>query len=55
MSEIVTKKSVNALGYETIGTAIEVHKYLGSGLLESNYEKALLYELDLRGLKTMSQ
>lgn len=33
-----------------IGAAIEVHKILGPGLLESIYEEALCYELELRGL-----
>ncbi len=34
-----------------IGAAIEVHKYLGPGLLESAYEECLCHELNLRGLK----
>ncbi|MDF9825931.1 GxxExxY protein [Ereboglobus sp. PH5-5] len=34
-----------------IGAAIEVHKVLGPGLLESTYEAALAFELGLRGLK----
>jgi GxxExxY protein len=33
-----------------IGAAIEVHKILGPGVLESAYEKCLCYELDKRGL-----
>lgn len=32
-----------------IGAAIEVHRNLGPGLLESIYEECLLYELRLRG------
>jgi len=32
-----------------IGAAIEVHRALGPGLLESIYEKCLRYELELRG------
>ncbi len=38
-----------------IGAAIEVHKILGPGLLESAYEKCLCYELNLRGLKFTCQ
>lgn len=34
-----------------IGCAIEVHKYLGPGLLESAYKECLSYELQLLGLK----
>jgi GxxExxY protein len=33
-----------------IGTAIEVHRALGPGLLESAYEECLCHELHLRGL-----
>jgi len=35
----VTKKYLNELTYQVIGCAIEVHKHLGPGLLESIYEK----------------
>jgi GxxExxY protein len=35
---------------EIIGAAIEVHKVLGPGLLESAYEKCLVYEIALKGL-----
>ena len=38
-----------------IGAAIEVHKELGPGLLESVYEACLIEELDRRGLKVESQ
>ena len=39
-----------ALTGEIIGAAIEVHKTLGPGLLESAYEECLCREFDLRGL-----
>jgi GxxExxY protein len=34
-----------------IGAAIEVHRVLGPGLLESAYEECLCRELDLRGIR----
>jgi len=38
-----------------IGAAIEVHRILGPGLLESIYEEALAIELGLRGLRVGRQ
>jgi GxxExxY protein len=38
-----------------ISSAIEVHKVLGPGLLESAYEEALAHEFDLRGIKYVRQ
>jgi GxxExxY protein len=40
---------INELSNKIIGAAIEVHKVLGPGLLESAYEECLGYELHLRG------
>jgi GxxExxY protein len=40
-----------ALSKEILGAAIEVHKHLGPGLLESAYEECLSYELIQRGYK----
>ncbi|MBC8312166.1 MAG: GxxExxY protein [Candidatus Marinimicrobia bacterium] len=51
----LTQKHVNQLAYEIVGCAIEVHKELGPGLLESVYEKCLIYELDEKGLDAKSQ
>ena len=51
----MTKKKLNELTYQVIGCAIEVHKHLGPGLLESVYEKCFLRELDLRGIANRSQ
>ena len=41
---------VNELTYEIIGAAIEVHRALGPGLLESAYQACLCRELLLRGI-----
>ncbi len=40
---------------EIIGSAIEVHKQLGPGLLESAYEECLVYELQQKGYKIERQ
>ena len=45
----------NSLSYKVIGCAMEVHKHLGPGLLESTYEKALIQELTLNGIPVQSQ
>lgn len=42
---MVTKKHLNELTYEVIGSAIEVHKYLRRGLLENVYHQCLKEEL----------
>ena len=46
---------VNALTGQIIGAAIEVHKALGPGLLESAYEECLCRELDLREIQYKRQ
>jgi len=51
----ITKKYLDELTYKIIGCAIEVHKYLGPGLLESVYENCFIHELNLRGLRHQSQ
>ena len=43
------------LSYKVIGCAIEVHRTLGPGLLESVYEKALMHELTLNNIPVRSQ
>lgn len=45
----------NEISSQIIGAAIEVHKLLGPGLLESSYEACLLYELKKQGLEVKSQ
>jgi len=46
---------INGLSNKIIGAAIEVHKYLGPGLLESIYEECLSHELNLRGFSIERQ
>lgn len=43
-------QEVNKTTEALIGAAIEVHKYLGPGLLESAYEECLCHELSLRNI-----
>lgn len=50
-----TKGFSLALSYELIGAAIEVHRVLGPGLLESIYEAALCRELSLRNIRYIRQ
>ena len=45
----------NELSKKIIGCAIEVHKQLGSGLLESAYQECLYYELKQIGLKVQKE
>lgn len=46
---------MNDITHEIIGAAIEVHKVLGPGLLESCYEECLCFELSRRNLKFKRQ
>ena len=41
---------INQVTQKVIGAAIEVHKHLGPGLLESAYEECMCHELTLRGI-----
>jgi GxxExxY protein len=43
------------LTHKVIGAAIEVHRELGPGLLESVYEACLVHELGLAGLSSLRQ
>jgi GxxExxY protein len=45
-----TKVLADRLSYDIVGAAIEVHKHLGPGLLESAYEACLCRELERRGI-----
>ena len=46
---------VDKLTEQVIGLAIEVHRHLGPGLLESAYQKCLYYELNKANLKVESE
>jgi GxxExxY protein len=45
----------NEIGKNVVDAAIEVHRLLGPGLLESVYETALAHELKLRGFSVVAQ
>ena len=51
----ITKTSLKNLVYKVNGAAIEVHKALGPGLLESVYHKCMKKELLLRGINFQSE
>ena len=53
--EIVTKKLISETSYKIIGCAIEVHRQLGPGLLESVYHKCLGEEMSYQKLRFQSQ
>ncbi|HET6577985.1 MAG TPA: GxxExxY protein [Gemmatimonadales bacterium] len=50
-----TEEADNRISQEIIGAAVEVHRALGPGLLESGYQACLAHELTLRGLRSEQQ
>ncbi len=52
---MITQKYINEISYRIIGCAIEVHKQLGPGLLESVYELCFIDEMRSSGLSVKSQ
>lgn len=52
---MMNKTNLNKLTDEVIGAAIEVHKFLGPGLMESTYHRCMERELTLRGISYESQ
>ena len=50
-----TKDELNRISEAIIGAAIEVHRALGPGLLESAYEACLAFELAQRGVSVKQQ
>lgn len=55
MDKEITQKYLDSLTRLIIGCAIEIQKELGPGLLESAYEKCMIYLLRKKGLKVESQ
>ena len=51
----MSKEEANRLSNAIIGAAIDVHRELGPGLLESAYEACLKYELAQKGLHVENQ
>jgi GxxExxY protein len=54
-TEARRKLVLEDLTQEIIGAAIEVHRVLGPGLLESAYEECLCHELNIRGISLQRQ
>jgi len=52
---IITQKYINDISYKIVGCAIEVHKELGPGLLESIYQTCLIEELKAVKFEVKSQ
>ena len=52
---VVSQKYINDLSYKIIGCAIEVHRQLGPGLLESIYETCFIEKMRTAGLDVKSQ
>lgn len=50
-----SREEIDAISYKIIGLAIEVHKQLGPGLLESAYQECLYYEIVNSGLTVEKQ
>ena len=54
-SQRAQRLNENEISYKIIGVALELHKSLGPGLLESVYETALAHDLKERGLDVKCQ
>ena len=52
---MLTEGPFNDVSREVIGAAIEVHRHLGPGLLESTYMPCLLHEFQARHLEYVAQ
>lgn len=52
---MITQKFINDISFKVVGCAIEVHKQLGPGLLESVYQACMIDELRNNNLYVQSQ
>ncbi|VDH04789.1 MULTISPECIES: GxxExxY protein [Flavobacteriales] len=52
---MITKTYLDSLTYEIIGSTIEVHKIMGSGLLESVYHQCMREELKIRDIDFLTE
>ncbi len=48
-------QKADRISHDVIGAAIEVHRHMGSGLIESIYERCMLRELELRSIPSITQ
>jgi GxxExxY protein len=48
-------QKADRISHDVIGAAIEVHRHMGSGLIESIYERCMLRELELRSIPAITQ
>lgn len=55
LENVLSQDELDAISYKIIGLAIEVHRQLGPGLLESAYQECLYYELVNSGLTVEKQ
>ncbi len=52
---MLTQKMVNDIAYKAVGCAMEVHKHLGAGLLESVYHSCMIEECKIQGLEVKTE
>ncbi|KQN34360.1 GxxExxY protein [Pedobacter sp. Leaf41] len=52
---MMTEKYLKEITYNVIGAAIEIHKSLGPGLLESVYHECMKHELSLRKIYFLTE
>ena len=53
--KVVIPQEIEALATNSVDAALEVHRQLGPGLLESAYEAYFAHELELRGIRYQRQ